>query len=111
MNKHTEWEDGTLRDIRKDKEKKFCCLCDEAVEKAARIMKERDGSYNKGGVSILDYGGALEDRIKTRFTWVWENALRIKAEVNSDTRPLNSDKILDLINQCKFLYAENEMHS
>ncbi len=90
-------------------EKEFRLLCNEAVIKAAKIIEERDASYNKGGVSILDYGGALKDRLATRFVWVWENALRIKAEVNSDTRPLNSDKILDLINQCKFLYAENEM--
>ena len=100
-----------LEDEKRKRDQHFRRLCDEAVKKAAKIMEERDGSYNKGGVSILDYGGALEDRIKTRFTWVWENALRIKAEVNSDTRPLDSDKILDLINQCKFLYAENEMRS
>lgn len=98
-----------IEQIRAKKEKRFIELCDEAIKKADEKMKEKSQSYNKGGVGILDYGDALKDRIKTRFTWIWENTLRIKAEVNSNTRPLNDDKIIDLINQCKFLYAENKM--
>lgn len=96
-------------EIRAKKLKRFMELCDEVIEKADRKIEEKGRSYNKGGVDILDYGDALGDRVKTRFVWVWENALRLKAEVNSDTRPLNNDKIIDLINQCRFLYAANKM--
>lgn len=96
-------------ELRAKKEKQFRQLCDEVFEKANRKLEEKGQAYNKGGIDILDYGNALEDRVKTRFVWIWENTLRIKAEVNSNTRPLNDDKIIDLINQCRFLYAAVKM--
>lgn len=90
-----------------EKDKQFRLLCDEAIEKADKKLEERGQSYNKGGVYITDYGDSLEDPVKARFHSVWENALRLKSEVNSGVNP--EDKIIDLINFTRFLYAALKM--
>jgi len=96
-----------LEEIRAKKDKEFRQLCDEALEKADKKMEERGQSYNKGGVHITDYGDSLEDPVKARFHSVWENTLRLKSEINSGHNP--EDKIVDLINFTRFLYAALKM--
>lgn len=98
-----------IEQLKNQRDAEFRRLCDEAVEKCNQLLKERGESYNKGGVHITDYGDALDDPAKTRFGPIYENTLRIKSEINSGLNP--EDKILDLINFARFLYAELKMRA
>lgn len=96
--------DEIIEELKERRDFEFRSLCDEAVEKCDKLLEQRGQSYNQGGVHITDYGDALRDRVKARLYPLWENVLRIKSEVNCGLKP--EDKVLDLINFARFIYAE-----
>jgi len=93
-----------LEEIRAKKLRRFRELCNEAIEEADKLLKERGQEYNRGGVNELDYADTLNDPIKTWFNMIFFKALRLKSKVNAGITPTPGE-IADLINYSRFEYA------
>lgn len=78
-------------------------LVDEAVELANKILKERGAQYNNGGISPRDYWTFGHQSIIHE---IQKKTIRMISLSKAGRTDELMDSVLDIINYCRFLYAE-----